>query len=365
MTMGNLPPRRKCYNTLKQPTKNSMENTQTAVQKTNTGEIEFTPFGGADKIRLTVALIKKFLCKPTKSGAMPTDADAMKFAMLCSARRLNPWEGDAFLVGYDSQQSGPEFSIIVAVQSLYKRAEKCPEFDGMKSGVIVMDKDGKYQERDGDFYFDDDKLLGGWADVFVKGRAWPTRAKIKLSSFWKDNKFWKRDAGGQIVKCAEADALRRTFATIIGGLYIAEEADKRGAIDISVDKVSEMVAKIQEPKPVKRVTEQAVTKPTTTTPAQEDADDADDGDLGPQTRITEPNNDGPQMTQQQAELASMMEESGVSFDDFRDYCKVSHAKLQPETWTGYLDVPESAIVDLRANNNKVAFKIIRAYGQGK
>merc|ERR1711991_914366 len=60
----------------------------------------------------------------------------MDFLMLCRARKLNPFEGDAYLVGYDSKD-GAKFSLITSHQALLKRAELCQQFDGMESGLIL------------------------------------------------------------------------------------------------------------------------------------------------------------------------------------------------------------------------------------
>src|SRR5436189_2756431 len=98
--------------------------------------VQFLPLGCTDKIKLAVRIVQNLIAVPTRSGKTCSERDALRFIMLCSARKLNPFEGDAFLIGYDGQ-NGPEFSLITAHQALLKRAEVHPEFDGMQSGVIV------------------------------------------------------------------------------------------------------------------------------------------------------------------------------------------------------------------------------------
>lgn len=186
------------------------------------GVLEYTPFNSKVKIELTVKMVQDYLCKPTKSGAVCSDVDATRFIKLCEARGLNPWEGDAFLVGYDGQK-GPEFSLITAHQAFLKRAEVHPEYDGMTSGVIVRDAAGDLVDREGDFFLEDDTLLGGWATVFFKGRSHPMTKRLSLSKFHKGNKFWNENAGGMICKCAEADALRSSFPNLLGGMYLRDE----------------------------------------------------------------------------------------------------------------------------------------------
>lgn len=67
-------------------------------------ESVFVPFGSKDEIKLSINIVKRLVAVKTKSGQTCTDDDAMKFIMMCKARALNPFEGDAFLIGYDSNQ---------------------------------------------------------------------------------------------------------------------------------------------------------------------------------------------------------------------------------------------------------------------
>lgn len=186
-----------------------------------TGVMEFTPFMSKDSIKLSVSIVQNMVCVPTKSGKVCSSVQAMKFMMLCRARALNPFEGDAYLIGYDTQD-GPQFSLITAHQAFLKRAETHPEYDGMESGVIVLDKDGAIVERHGDFRLEADKLVGGWATVFFKERTHPMQKRLRLETFRKPFGVWKSDPEGMIVKCAEADALRSSFPTMLGGMYLED-----------------------------------------------------------------------------------------------------------------------------------------------
>ncbi len=191
--------------------------------------VEIIPFGTTDRIRLSAAIVRQMIAQPTRSGKLPDDNQCIKFIMLCKARHLNPFEGDAFMLGYDTQ-TGPQFSLITAHQVFLKRAEASKGFNGMESGVIVRqpDHDGKMGsgpiiEREGDLVYDDEKLVGGWAKVFRKDREKPFYRRLKLATFNTGRSRWEKDPAGMICKCAEADALRTAFPTHLGGLYIEEE----------------------------------------------------------------------------------------------------------------------------------------------
>lgn len=183
--------------------------------------VEYVPFLSEQQIKLTPRMVLRFMCKPTKSGKKATLEQALHFCMLCKARGLNPWEGDAFIVGYDTN-NGPEFSLITAHQAFLKRAEVHPEYDGMQSGVIVR-RGTDVVEEEGDFFLEGDVLLGGWAKILFKNRATPTYKRLKLGTFDKGFGRWNTDPAGMIVKCAEADGLRSAFPNSLGGMYLEDE----------------------------------------------------------------------------------------------------------------------------------------------
>lgn len=187
-------------------------------------KIKYTPLGGKDPIELTIGVVRKFLCTPTKKGKQPDDGQVVRFMMLCKARELDPWVGDAYLVGYDSFNDGPQFSLITAHQALLKRAELCPTYNGLEAGVIVKTGDSVHY-RAGDLVFEGETLLGGWARCHRKDRDVPAYDAIKLSTFDTGLSRWKKDPAGMIVKCAEASVLRQAFPSQNGGLYTRDEMD--------------------------------------------------------------------------------------------------------------------------------------------
>lgn len=184
--------------------------------------IEFVPFGAKDAIQLSVAIVKRLVAVKTKTGKECSNDEAIKFMLMCQAKKLNPFEGDAFLIGYDTQD-GPKFSLITAHQAFLKRAEVHQEFDGMESGVIVQ-RGGELLDLLGDWHMPNDVVLGGWATVFFKNRSHPMKKRLRLSRFNKGFGIWRDDPAGMIVKCAEADALRSSFPTMLGGMFIREES---------------------------------------------------------------------------------------------------------------------------------------------
>lgn len=210
---------------------------------------EIIPLGAGDaqKFKLSVQMVQTLIAVKTKKGNTCSDVDAIKFIAMCSARRLNPFEGDAYLIGYDTQD-GPKFSLITAHQAFLKRAELNSEYDGMQSGIIVQ-RDNQLIELQGDFFLKGDELMGGWATVFFKTRSHPMHKKIRLQRFQKSFGVWQDDPAGMICKCAEADALRSSFPTMLGGLYLKEEMPSEPTIKVTAPIFDTPPAPDKEEKP--------------------------------------------------------------------------------------------------------------------
>lgn len=179
-----------------------------------------------EELSLSITHVRKLFANPTKSGKLPSDRDCWLFLQLCRARGLNPYVGDAFLVGYDEGDTA-KFSLITAHQALLKRADATGKKTGMESGVIVVDKtSGEDRELHGDFYLEDKQtLVGGWAKVYRSDWEHPAYERVALRTFNKGYSRWKADPAGMIVKCAEASAHRLAFPREAGGLYVREEID--------------------------------------------------------------------------------------------------------------------------------------------
>lgn len=186
--------------------------------------VKYTPLGAVEEMELKFEYVEKFLVEPTKSGQMPTKSDIIKFMMLCKARQLNPWEGDAFLLGYDTND-GPKFNLITAVQAFLKRAELHPEFDGIISGIIVA-RGSEIIEREGSFYMPgDETIVGGWAKAYRKDRKTVFYASVPLHVYSTGRSRWKVDPGGMIQKVAKSASLRDMLPNQLAQLYLREEFD--------------------------------------------------------------------------------------------------------------------------------------------
>ena len=154
-----------------------------------------------------------------------TDQEVLYYIELCKAQKLNPFVRDAYLVKYGSQPA----QIIVGKDVFLKKAGENPNFNGLKAGIVVVDKNGDVKERDGSLKVPGDELIGGWCEVYLKNREYPTKCLVSLDEYIqkkKDgtvNSMWSSKPCTMIRKVAQSQALREAFPNELRGLYEKEE----------------------------------------------------------------------------------------------------------------------------------------------
>jgi len=199
-----------------------------------------------DPKSLTIDIIKNQLTK--KGDPIPTDHDCLKFIALCKAHNLNPFINDAYLIVARNGKA----SIITSIAALEKRASSSPQFDGCTHGIIVKrGKDIVYQ--DGSFKLKDDVILGGWAKAYRKDQAHTQLTTVNLTEYRGNTPIWSQKTGIMIEKCAEAQALRKTFVNETRGMYTSEEmnVDEPKEVEYVVEPVKTIGPAAVEPEEVK------------------------------------------------------------------------------------------------------------------
>lgn len=177
---------------------------------------EYTLDGGQ---KLTAETVKNYIAP----GA--TDQEVLMFIELCKAQNLNPFIRDAYLVKYGSAAA----QIIVGKDVFIKRASENPNFNGMKAGIVVLTKDGQIQEREGALKLKDEELVGGWCEVYLKDKEYPTKSLVSFDEYaqrtkdGKLNSMWSTKGATMIRKVAQSQALREAFPKKLRGLYQQEE----------------------------------------------------------------------------------------------------------------------------------------------
>lgn len=189
------------------------------------------------------------------------NADAKEIALfleLCKSQRLNPFIKDAYLVKYGNAPA----SMITGKEVFTKRANRNPNYEGMEAGVVVASKGAQgvhVERREGAAVYTEigEKLIGGWARVYVKGKR-PVYAELALAEYSTGKSNWAKMPAVMINKCAQVAALRLAFPEEFQGMYAAEEMGQAGEIAAQqVQPVAQPapVAIEAEPEPVELMTE--------------------------------------------------------------------------------------------------------------
>ena len=195
------------------------------IQKANPMVVSYALPNG-ENITLDAQTVRNFL---TNGDAKVSDKEVVMYVQLCKAQQLNPFLKEAYLIKYSENQPA---SIVVAKDAFMKRAESHPQYGGMKSGVIVLTKNGEIKEREGSFYLPNESVVGGWAKVFRNDRKSEIYDSVAFDEYaGKDkngnlNSMWRGKPGTMIQKVAEVHALRKAFPERLSGLYIEDEMGK-------------------------------------------------------------------------------------------------------------------------------------------
>lgn len=222
----------------------AVNNTLVKKQTTDTA-ITFT--AGNDTVKLSPAIIKKYLVSGDANTV--TDQELMMFMMMCKGNHLNPWNREAYCIKYGTQPA----TMVIGKDAFMKRASGSPEYDGMTSGIVVLNNEtGEIEYRTGTIVIDDqEKIVGGWAEVFRKDRTHSTRIEVSFNEYAgrkKDgtlNNQWATKPATMIRKVAQVQALREAFPESLSNLYTSEEQ----GIDEPTETVIEQPAETTEVKP--------------------------------------------------------------------------------------------------------------------
>lgn len=177
---------------------------------------------------LTADTVKNYL---VNGGGNVSDQEVLMFIELCKAQGLNPFVRDAYLIKYKSKN--PQFdtpaTTIVGKDFFIKKANENPAFEGMKAGIVVVDKENQIHEREGSLKLPGQTIVGGWCEVYRSDRKVPTKAIVAYEEYVQKkgngevNSMWSSKPGTMIRKVAQSQALREAFPNELRGLYQQEE----------------------------------------------------------------------------------------------------------------------------------------------
>lgn len=154
-----------------------------------------------------------------------TNEEMKLFVELCVAHKLNPFTREAYIVKYGNQPA----SLLIGKDVWLKRAMRNPKYRGHQAGLTFIGQDGKIRRREGSMILDGERLIGGWAKVYLDGYSVPLYDEVSFGEYAgkkKDgslNSQWTKMPGTMTRKVALVHVLREAFPDEFCGCYDAAE----------------------------------------------------------------------------------------------------------------------------------------------
>lgn len=189
-------------------------------------EVQYVANG--KQVTLSLNTVRNYLVSGDKERV--TMQEIVMFMNLCKFTGLNPWLKEAYCIKYGNEPA----ALVVGKEAFFKRAEGNESYDGMDAGIVVMDASGELIYRKGTMKLPEEKIIGGWAEVYRKDRGHSFRAEVSFEEYAgrkKDgtlNSQWSKKPATMIRKVAVVQALREAFPSALEGMYVAEE---QGAVE--------------------------------------------------------------------------------------------------------------------------------------
>lgn len=193
----------------------------TLAQKGTDQSVSFS--AGNEMVTLSLRVVRDYLVSGDKEKV--SMQELVMFLNLCKFQHLNPFLREAYIVKYGNEPA----TIVTGKDAFAKRAQRNKEYKGVQAGVIVQKEDGTTENRIGSLSLPGEKLIGGWAKVYVNGYDVPIETAVSFEEYIgrkKDgsvNRQWTTKPATMIRKVAYVQALREAFPDDFAGMYEAEE----------------------------------------------------------------------------------------------------------------------------------------------
>lgn len=172
---------------------------------------------GDEEVLLTPAFVKQFLV--TGDETQVTNAEIVMFMNLCKYQHLNPFLREAYLIKYGSGTA----QLVVGKAAYEARADRESRYQGCDCGIVVVKEDKTLEYRKGTLVLPGEKLVGGWAEVYVEGYKNSVYTTVSLSEYSTGKSLWANKPATMIRKVAKVQALREAFPNAMSGMYVADE----------------------------------------------------------------------------------------------------------------------------------------------
>lgn len=202
-----------------------------SLAKANEERMTFEYESNGNKVKLSPATVRNYL---VSGGGAVTDQEVMMFLTLCKYQKLNPFLREAYLIKFGNSPA----TIVTGKEVFTKRAKNNPLYAGKTAGIIVQNEAGNVIEREGTFKLPEEKIVGGWAKVYIKGYENPEYVSVSFDEYVgkkKDgtiNDVWAKKPATMIRKVAVVQALREAFPDDFSGLNAPEEVPEASSITL-------------------------------------------------------------------------------------------------------------------------------------
>lgn len=178
---------------------------------------------GEELVRLSPSIVRSYL---VNGNGNVTDQEVSMFVNLCKYQHLNPFLREAYLIKFGSQPA----TIVTGKEAMTKRAMRNPNYEGQQAGIVLYNEEtGELEYRMGSIALNGEKLVGGWAKVYVKGYQVPIEVSVAIREYigrksdGTVNQQWSNKPATMIRKVALMQALREAFPEDLGGMYDVSE----------------------------------------------------------------------------------------------------------------------------------------------
>ena len=172
-----------------------------------------------DPKNITAGTVRQYL----DNGNKASDSELAMLVTMAKHQNLNPFLKEIYFIKYGTAPA----QFVVSRDAYRKRAQKDPNFNGIKAGVIVENEDGSIEKLDGAFKKKTQVLIGAWCEVQMKNLDFPIYVAVSYDEYvqmknGQPNSMWSNKPMTMLVKVAESQALRLAFPDM-SGTYSEEE----------------------------------------------------------------------------------------------------------------------------------------------
>ena len=235
--------------TVKEPTAEEKTQAVEIVKTVTQHEGEVAQLKDLNLDRGKIELLKRTIAKDA------TDDELLMFINVCRGLGLSPFLRHVHLVKrWDSDAGIKVATVQVGIDGFRSIAEATGAYAGNDDPVFSGTKTLKHNKVD---ITVPESALATVRKV-VQGVAYDFTATARWDEFYPGDKIgfmWRVKPHLMLGKCAEAQALRKAFPKVLGGVYVPEELDKTGTLkspeeiaDSKFEKAKKMIEGITDVK---------------------------------------------------------------------------------------------------------------------